>query len=216
MMGYRPRMHPDPSYHPQQHPGMHMGGGGGPPPGMSMGMGGPPHPHMMNNTQGYPRIGMMPGNPMMSGPAHHPPMMAMGPPRPGMNAMYPGGRMPIGPTMGGMVHRVPGTMVTPMPGPGPNSDGVQSVTALPNPSFNQMGGANVTDQQPSLMQQNTSVNPHFNPASSQHQTHPSQPQMPPPTGAPQQPGVHPAAPNTQVPSPAPKQVSSLVSFILHS
>ena len=41
MMGYWPRMHPDPSYHPQQHPGMYMGGGAGPPPGMSMGMRGP-------------------------------------------------------------------------------------------------------------------------------------------------------------------------------
>ena len=193
MMGFQPGMHPDPSY---MHAGMHMRGPhpGMPPMGHGPGMGG--HHPMMSNPHHMMggRMNMMPHGgqmmPAMGGPPHHP-MMSMGGRMP-HNMMYTGGggRMPMG---GGMVHRMPGMNSQ------PPSDGMQSVTALPNPSFSSGGPNNMMDPQ---MHSNPSINPNYNVVSQQQQQ--QQQPMNPPAMNHQQPTAPPT--NTQVPSPAPKPI----------
>ncbi len=211
MMGYQPGVHHDPNYHP--HSGMHLRAPH-PSMGMNPGMGGHHH-NMMNGPAqpGYTRMSMMHGPhggqmmPGMGGPHHPHQMMGMGgpaPPHRGMNPgmMYAGNRMPPmtgggmgggGMGGGGMVPRM-----LPNANPQPPSDGVQAVTALPNPSFYTESSTN----------NNPSVNPNYSTGTA---SQPQNQQMHPPTMNPQQTVAPPTM--QQAPSPAPPKTVNVRTSI---
>ena len=185
----RPAMHPG-GYPPYQPNGVHMGG-----PRTHHMTVGPMHPGMnMMHPAGYNRMPMQPGQGMMPGMTnapHH--MINMGHPmsvRPGINPaayanrgmMPPGGGMPpprmqVGPNI---------SMVGP--------DGVQSVTAYPNPSFPFHGGGNMAEPRMSMGPS------HFGGNASPYQQHQNGPSSnAPPTSTNQYP---------QAPSPAPRSLVS--------